>query len=581
MVMSLPPATPADSAAAPELPGATLVWPSFLARVAPAAPYILIAVVALLSRLRYAWWSYNDAYGSGDAHLMLTRALFISRGDYSPPAELGPASGIFTTPPLIPLLIAASSKLTGVAIETIPLILTPAITILALLALFDVTRRALGPGVALASTLLVALHPRFSFDSTEPDKVAYVVSFFLLALWCAYAARERRWLLIVGGLFMGLSVFSHTTGYFFVPVFLLAVLLFSRPRLNPYVITAAALPLLFVAAYVVLDDQFSRDLPRTFTATTDSFATPDAPAAAPETRVELTGAPGRGDTRFVPEQVELYWNVLRRLALGGFEDSAWRLYFDGIERQLGLFVYVLAIAGFAVAALATIRSRRMELVPLLAWMLVVTLAFAVQHPAASHGTRYPSYVTPVFVVMAAYLLVITTGALAARLAAGRYSQYGVLFALPVVAFIATDYATAPNPGIRPVYGAHHQLADYLAANDLLSDDAQLLHIGWPSTTFYLLEQQPGYAEYIHTYGWRRGSLARYTAAYLEQRDIRYFVEEHPGVPDATSTRVRAVIEEHHSFSRVARFCGPLDESARGGCDDTHVTLYELRPLPQP
>ena len=40
---------------------------AWLTRSRTAAPYVLIALVAVLSRLRYAAWAYHDNFGSGDA----------------------------------------------------------------------------------------------------------------------------------------------------------------------------------------------------------------------------------------------------------------------------------------------------------------------------------------------------------------------------------------------------------------------------------------------------------------------------------------------------------------------------------
>src|SRR5262245_10141368 len=65
-------------------------------------PFALITAVALVSRARYIW-GYHDTFGSGDANLILTKALLIQRGEFAPPGALGVAAGVFADPPFLPL----------------------------------------------------------------------------------------------------------------------------------------------------------------------------------------------------------------------------------------------------------------------------------------------------------------------------------------------------------------------------------------------------------------------------------------------------------------------------------------------
>ena len=186
--------------------------------------------------------------------------MFIERGEFAPPGSLGVAAGVFADPPFIPLLFAAVAKGTPLALHDVPLVVGPIVTIAALFALYGVVSRAFDRSVAVVACVAVALLPRFAFDSTEPDKVAYVVSFFVIGLFFLYEGQRRPWAFLLAGLFMGLSLFSHTTALLFVPVYAGSHIALSRGSLrrtlNPYFVGSCAIALAFFAAYVALDRMY-------------------------------------------------------------------------------------------------------------------------------------------------------------------------------------------------------------------------------------------------------------------------------------------------------------------------------------
>jgi len=552
---------------------------AWLRRAAPSAPYAVVALVALYSRLRYGAFAYHDSFGSGDADLILAKALFISRGEWRPPVELGAPASLFADPPLIPFLLAGFTKLSGISLATAPLVVTPAVSIAGLLALYAVVRRAFDPTVALAAALLVALLPRFSFDSTEPDKGAYVVSFFLLALLSAYAGQTRRPLLLLAGVFMGCSLFAHSTGYLFVPVYLLtlpALALAARaPLIDRYVAAALVLPALFFGAYVVLNHQFERTretvAPIITTAPVgDTAAGTAAPPPAPTDE-------GRS---WVPKTVRFYWDHFTGLASDHFENSAWNLYFDSVRKQAGGVVYGLAIAGWALGAALVVVRRRLELVPLLAWMAVVTLLFALQFPGFSHRSRYPSYVTPVFVVMAVAFTFAAARWLVALLRVEP--RYALAAAAPVLAFVAVTYLVADNPGARRNYQPTRQLADYVAAQRLLDDGSGMLYLGWPGATFWLLEQRPEYERQMYAFGWGTVPLERFNRAFLDAKGVRYYAYDHTGSDYfGSADKMREQLRGAYQLTPLRQFCGVagvLSGDASTGCV-SYVVLYRLDPAP--
>ena len=542
------------------------------------SPFALIFALALWSRLRYALWSYHDTYGSGDAHLILAKAMFISRGEWRPPIDLGPSAVLFGDPPLIPLLLAGFSRVSLVPLSIAPLVVTPILTIAALFALFAILRRAFDAPVALVATSLVALLPRFSFDSTEPDKAAYVVSFFLIALFFLYEAQARPRLFLAGGFFVGLAVFSHNTGYLFLPVYVLSHVALSRASarslFDRYFVASLVIPLLFIGAYLQLNDAFDRG-GYVFQAT----ETTSVPAAAAGPVITPPPAVASGH-RFVPASIQLYYDNITGLAKRGFHGSAWNLYFDAIRIQVSSPIYVLAIAGFVAATATVLARRRYEIVPLLLWMLLVTLGFAIQHPALSHSTRYPSYVTPVFVIFAVCFVVWLARLVTSRAGDEMRPWYRTAILAPLVAFIAFVYITAANPGVRELYAGHRELADYVTAHNTITDDGQLLYLGWPSATFYLLEAQPSLEPDLHTFGWGNVPLDRFTPAYLRDHNIRYYAYDHTGSDYFASADVMlAQLKRDFTLTRVQSFCGPgvARPNDAAACGKAYVTLFELTP----
>ena len=281
-------------------------------------------------------------------------------------------------------------------------------------------------------------------------------------------------------------------------------------------------------------------------------------------------APPDDGGSIVPGPIRQYWLNVRGLAEDGFRDSAWDHYFDGIRNQVLDPVFVLAIAGFGVAAWLAIARRRLEIVPLLLWMGVVTIGFAIQHPAPSHSTRYPSYVTPVFVVMAVFFVIWAARQIVARLS--WEPQYALVLAAPVLAWVAFSYATAPEQGLRRLYGGHEQLAAYMNEQQLLSDDARLLYLGWPSYTYALLEGGTD-EDHLQTFGWQPIAFDRYD---FEAQRIRYYAyDEHNEDYFANANKMMGTIGFAYETRELASFCiNPSSEDGQETCTGK-VRLFEL------
>ncbi len=491
-----------------------------------------LLALALWSRYRYILGDYTFTFGSGDAHLIMVKALFLREGIVQPSPELVPVTEVFDQPPLIPMMLGGISLLASIPLETVPLVVVPIVTGIALLAFFDLVRRTFDVATATISTGLLALLPRFSFDSTEPEKMPFVVSFAVIALWLLVLSRERRWLLPFAGLFLGLAIFSHTTGYFFVPVFVLAYFSIRgvslRTAFEPLFLSSLMIPGMFVAVYFML-------------------ANLGAPTVTTTGEVVTTG--------LLPGFVQLYVDVLTNMATGGITERAWNLYFEGIRHQLTTPVYVAGIAGLILAAAITIRTRRFQMMPVLLWMVILTLGFAMQYPASSHGSRYPGYVTPAFLVMAAFLVVsafrwVLSGHRLKLLAAPA----AIALLITVVGLPMFTYATASNPGLRELYGGHRDLADFVASEGILDDGSHILYLGWPSITLYLLEHNIDYIDQIHGFGFGLRDLDEFTPEFITANNIRYYADNHIGNDGFDSSDVvMAMLLENFTLTQLSKF----------------------------
>ncbi|HZP56600.1 MAG TPA: hypothetical protein VFC53_03485 [Dehalococcoidia bacterium] len=497
---------------------------------------LIVATAAGVSRLRYIV-SFHGTFGSGDAHSVLVHALLMRSGTLRAAPDLVISGDTFGQPPLIPALLAAVSRATTLSLEQTTLIVTPALTVAAIIALTQVLRRRFGWALALASGSLIAILPKLSFDSTEPEKSPYVLACVIFALAAIDASRDRPRLVVVAGAFTALAMLAHTTGYLFLPVLAFSyVLVQGRPyarALNRNAALALVLPAAAVIVYFALARWF--------------------PHAAP------TGSAGAGDGNVVPPFVQQYIDAFTNLAHGRVGDRAWHAYFNGLRTQLGTPVLVLAIAGFARGCYALVVERDGRIAPFVIWAAWITLAFGIQYPSASHGSRYPSYVTPAYLVLAAYFV-------ASLPWTSRFGYAGTAALALFVSFAGWTYASAPDPGLRDLYQSHQKAAHYIDDQRLL-DDGGMLYLGWPSVTLNVLEGRPEYQDRLYEFGFGQRPLDEFTPQFIDARGIKYFLYDKTGNDYFHSADVvRNQLADTMVLREVATFTG------RPG---SYVTLYEL------
>jgi hypothetical protein len=510
-------------------------------RFALPTPALLIAValVASLSRLRYVI-SFAGTFGSGDANAIAMHAVFMRLGELHTSPQLAVSGDLFSQPPLIPSLLALLSAASRMPISTVALVVVPLLTTGALLLLTALLARRFCWQLALAAGVMLALLPRFSFDSTEPDKAPFVVSFFIASLVCVYAGTERPKMLLAAGGFCALAMLSHTTGYLFLPVLAGSYVILAGKPLSRSFNRYAAGALLFPAAAVVIYFALAK-----LVTPHHAFSTPPSTA---------------GDG-VLPPFVQTYIDAMSNLTNGAIKDRAWGLYMTGIREQLGILVFALAFAGFARGCYRCVARGERAIAPFLLWVAVITLLFCMQYPAASHRSRYPSYVTPAYVVLAAYFLVGVAQEI-------RWASAGLLFAVFAACFAAVGYAMAANPANRDFYASHVKAAEFIDEKGLL-DSGGALYMDWPSLTLNILERRPEYEDSLYTFGFGQRDLSEFTPQFVASHNIKYYIYDHTGIDAQRSSNVVLAQLEHSMLLRqVARF---------NGTAGTYTTIYELHP----
>lgn len=515
--------------------------PATRLRFALPTPALLIAValVASLSRLRYVI-SFAGTFGSGDANAIAMHAVFLRLGELHTSPQLAVSGDLFSQPPLIPSLLALLSVISRMPISTLALVAVPLLTTGALLLLSALLARQFGWQLALAAGVLLALLPRFSFDSTEPDKAPFVVSFFVASLVCVYAGTRRPKMLLAAGAFCALAMLSHTTGYLFLPVLFGSYLVLNGTPLSRSFNRYAAGALLFPAAAVVIYFVLAKTV-----TSHHAFATP----------------PSTASHSVLPPFVQTYIDATSNLTNGAIKDRAWGLYMAGIREQLGILVFALAFAGFARGCYRCVVHGERAIAPFLLWMAAITIMFCMQYPAASHRSRYPSYVTPAYVVLAAYFLV----GMAQEI---RWASVGLLFAVFAACFAALGYATAANPANRDFYASHVKAAEFIDQNGLL-DSGGALYMDWPSLTLNILERRPEYEDRLFTFGFGQRDLSEFTPQFVSSHNIKYYIYDHTGVDaQRSSNAVLSQLEHSMLLRQVARFDGTAG---------TYTTIYEVHP----
>jgi len=492
----------------------------------------IILLFAIWSRYHYIFEVYNYNFSSGDAYGLMLRALYFRNDVYTSNLR-----NLWGTPFFVPWLLSFTSKIFDVPLEYVPFVITPLVTCFAIIVLYLTLKENVNKVVALFTCLLLAFHPMFSFLSTEPLKAPYVVSFFIFSLHYLYKSKQNRKFLLLSGLFLTLSFLSYHSAIFFFVVLALTYLFYSRftksKLLDKYVLGLIII-VLFGGIWLVLQKMFTGTFKIGF----------------------MAG----------------YVQVAKYNIIHGFPKIAGTMYINAIKRQITPLIFYLSIAGFLFGLWEVLKNKKMNLIPFLLWFIVVTGGIALQHPAASHKSRYPFYVIPVFLFFAGYFLTILLHFIARHRWQNKLQILAVSLTVLIVAFTLLIYANTYVAHYRHIYYAHKEMGLFLDRNHF-PDEGKIMYLRWPSLIYHYYNGKIKNEDRQITFGWQKkpAQLDWITENFIKEQNVKYFVYDHVASDYINTAGI--VFQKIKSYSSIQLIKVKTIEDKRYG--PRYIVLYKL------
>ena len=485
---------------------------AFLAGTERRKLYSLLALtgtLALATRAYYSLVVFHDALYTGDAAGVLLRGFYVARGMFNPrllslwrsqvPIEL--TYGFFIK--VLPFDPMTSARIASCLITTATLLI-----------LVYLVYRYIDRVTALFFGVLVALNPYFSFVSTEPEKAPLVLLFFSLSLFFLYTYRyneeHRKRSLLLSLLFLCLMVLSYQTGILFAVCLIVVYLLFSWDfKYHRRIVNVLKDAYLYVlAGSAVL---FAVIVPRIARAVTSSVRIYPAVEAAGES-AGTTGS-------FLDPITDFFSLFIHR------ENLAAGPFLEAIQAKTGTIILVLGALALIVMVFSRNQKRmRWNSLPFVVWAIVVTGLFSLMQVCHSHNSRYPYYVMPAFLFLAAYFLAWFLKKLYSEKTL-KYVALLVVLLLIVVSSQAQLFARHKYEITRYRYYTNKLVADDLLDVIKVRDDEGIIIRKWPLLIYYLLEKNPELEERLYPVGWGNVDLQVFTKDFIKEHNIRYFVHD--------------------------------------------------------
>ena len=472
----------------------------------------LTGTLALATRAYYSLVVFHDALYTADAAGVMLRGFYVARGMFNPrllslwrsqiPIDL--TYGFFIK--VLPFDPMTSARIASCLITTATLLI-----------LVYIVYRYIDRAVALFFGMLLAINPYFSFTSTEPEKAPLVLLFFSLSLLFLYTYRydeehrKRSFLLFL--LFLCLMLFSYQTAVLFAVCLIVIYLLFSWDfKYHRNIVNVLKDAYLYVlAGSAVL---FAVIVPRIVEAVTSS--TRIYPA------VEAAGDPAGTAGGFLDPITDFFSLFIHR------ENLAAGRFLEAILTKAGTVVLILGVLALVILVFSRNQKRiRWNSLPFVVWAIVVTGLFSLRYYCHSHNSRYPYYVMPAFLFLAAYFLAWFLKKLYSEKTL-KYVALLVVLLLIVVSSQTRLFARHNYEVMRNRYYTNKLVADDLLDVIKVRDDEGIIIRKWPSLVYYLLEKNPELEERLYPVGWGNVNLQVFTRDFIEEHNIRYFVHDEIG-----------------------------------------------------
>jgi hypothetical protein len=495
----------------------------------------IVLLLAILSRYYYCFEVYNYNFGFEDSYDYLIKALHFQQGILHSEAGGMWWQPLWSEPFFTPWLLAFSSTATGLPLEQVPFLITPLLTIIGIVLFYILIKKYVNSLVALFATLLLALHPFYSFASTEPEKAPYVVGFFMISLYLLYKGKEQKKFLYLSGLFLGLATLSHVAGLLFVPVIIVSYLLMfgyrRRDIFSKHFIGLLLITLFLFGNWFIFQSVYTGQV--------------------------IAGI-------FQP-----YIDVAEYNVLHGFSAISGLDHINAIQNQLTPFIFYLSIGGIVLSLWRLIAKKEMQYAPFLLWLVFVTGGIALQYPSGSHLSRYTYYSIPVFLFFSAVFL-----SSAFNFVREQISRSGLkLLATSLIAVslmvAAGNYMTTNASLTRYHYAPRPEMGIYLNESGILRDN-KVLYEGWPSLVYCALSNGNfGSKENLVIYGIWGSLLDEPVDEFIRENQIRYFVYDHTRYGERKSDEIISMLKEAGIELQKQYETVSLTDSNR------YVILYEL------
>ena len=469
--------------------------------------------LALLSRIYYSAIMFNASLYSGDAYTVLLRSFMLSNGSHSSRLVT-----LWKSEVLIDLVYGFFIRILPFDPVITARIVSCAITIPIVVILTYIVYKYVNRLAALFFGILLALNPFFSMMSTEPEKAPMVLFFFTLSLLflCFYRYNEkaRRRNLAIAAVFFALMLLSYRTGMFFALCLIIIYVLFSwdlkyrgkcmKILSDGYLYILLGLSALFAVILPRLAETFVKS----------HSIYPSATSG---------GGAGGGTNQFTK-----YFNDLVHI-ISHSEDSAAVRFLEATRNYIGVIIFGLFLLALLVLVFSGTNQRRQRwgLAPFIVWAVVITVIFSAQYFCYSHNSRYPYYLVPAFMALAAYFLAWLPGKIDPKKPVMQIALLVVLL-LFVVTSQARIHATGTYEAGRNRYYTHKLVADVLTEQVKVRSDEGIILQRWPSAIYYLLENDPALEENIYPTGWNSVSPDVFSKEFVQENNIRYFVYDKVG-----------------------------------------------------
>ncbi len=430
---------------------------------------VLIILLGVLTMYSYFEWPPNFLLGSADSYAELLRADDVNHNK---------ASNTLDRPFLISAISVPFSSISSLNLIMGFKIIYFFMFILSIILLFKIIKER---KMKVIMFLLIVITPYIIFMQFEVERAPVIVFFFLFALnfYLKYLEKNEYAYFIFSSIFIGFSIFTHMTSYFFVLSFLIIIFLLSKEKGKDsiffLIICGASFLIVFLTKYL-----FGGDI--------------------------------------VSETTLVAFSGFMINLLNGFDKiGLWR-FVESFKNHLSPLVYYTALGGLLIT-LIKFKKTPHHVKIFFVWFVVLFFSFSIQYESFSHSSRYPFYLVVPLIFFSVYFLTSVFKRV------NRKITILIMFFF-ITSLVSTLYLQDLS-FYRNRWEPHTKVCEYLVTNSRINEYNQILYLGWPSVTFEC--EKGGIEQYfMHTFGWNRTNLESIDKEFIKSNNIKYYIYDNTG-----------------------------------------------------